>query len=147
MSDPATSATGPLVSRFPGAFYYDRSFDHTTFLNARQVQRHQPLHSHQIKATLRLLSSVVLAVSSSLLPSSLSLCRSHDGGHRNAKSSPPKVPHQVAVPLQRPIVAVTSTTEPSPPTHQHHSSNQTQTLTQNTHPSNLSRRDLTLPPH
>jgi hypothetical protein len=146
MSDPATSATVPLVSRLPGAFYYDRSFDHTTFLNARQVQRHQPLHIHTTKATLRLLSSVVLAVSSSLPPSSLSLCRSHGGGHRNANSSPPRVPHQVAVPLQRPIVAVTSTTEPSPPMHPHHSSNQTQTLTQNTHPSNLSRRNLTLPP-
>lgn len=147
MSDPATSATGPLVSRLPGAFYYDRSFDHTTFLNARQVQRHQPLHSHQTKATLQLSSSVVSAVSSSLLPSSLSLCRSHDAGHRNANSRPPRVPHQVAVPLRRSIVAVTFTTEPSPPMHPHHSSNQTQTPTQNIHPLNPSRRNQTLPPH
>ena len=117
-----------------------------TFLNARQL-RYQPLHIHQTKATLRLLSSVVLVVSSFLPPSSLSLYRSHGGGHRNANSSPPRVPHQVAAPLQRPIVAATSTTEPSPPMHPHHSSNQTQTPTQNTHPSNLSRRNLTLPPH
>lgn len=147
MSDPATSATVPLVSGLPGAFYYDRSFDHTTFLNARQVQRHQPLHGHQTKATLQLLSSVVSAVSSSLLPSSLSLCRSRGAGHRNANSSPPRVPHQVAVPLRRSIVAVTFTTEPSPPMHPHPSSNQTQTPTQNIHPLNPSRRNQTLPPH
>jgi hypothetical protein len=147
MSDPATSATGPLVSRFPGAFYYDRSFDHTTFLNARQVQRHQTLHGHQTKPTLLLLSSLVSAVSSSLSPSSLSLCRSHGVGHRNAKSSPPRVPHQVAVPPRRSIVAVTFTTEPFLPMHPHHSSNQTQTPTQNIHPLNPSRRNQTLPPH
>src|SRR5713101_6079514 len=124
----------------------NRSFDHTTFLIARQVQRHQPLHIQQAKATLQLLSSVVSAVSSSSSPSSLSLYRSHGAGHRNANSNPPRVPHQVAVPLRRPIVAVTSTTEPSPPMHPHHSSNQTQTLTQNTHPLNPSRRNQTLPP-
>ena len=148
MSDPATSATVPSVSGFPGAFYYDRSFDHTTFLNARQVQqRHQPLHIHQTKATLQLSSSVVSAVSSSSSPSSLSLSRSHGAVHRKAKSSPPRVPHQVVAPLRRSIVAVTSTTEPSPPMHPHHSSNQTQTPTPNTHPSNPSRRNQTLPPH
>jgi hypothetical protein len=31
--------------------------------------------------------------------------------------------------------------------HPHHSSNQAQTPTQNTHPSNPSRRNQTLPPH
>ena len=147
MSDPATSATGPLVSGLPGAFYCDRSFDHTTFLNARQVQRHQPLHIHQTKAPLQSLSSVVSAVSSSLSPSSLSLCRSHGAGHRNANPSPPRVPHQVAVPRQRSIVAVTFTTEPSPPMHLHHSSIKTQTQSQNIHPLNPYRRNQTLPPH
>lgn len=29
MNNLAASATGPLVSRLPGAFYYDTSFDHT----------------------------------------------------------------------------------------------------------------------
>ena len=147
MSDPATSATGPLVSRFPGAFYCDRSFDHTTFLNARPVQRQQPLHSHQTKPTLQLSLSLVSAVSSSLSPSSLFLCRSHGAGHRNAKSSPPRVPRQVVVPLRRSIVAVTFTTEPFLPTHPHHSSNQTQIPTQNIHPLNPLRRNQTLLPH
>jgi hypothetical protein len=32
MSDLVSSATGPLMSRLPGAFYYDISFDHTAFL-------------------------------------------------------------------------------------------------------------------
>jgi hypothetical protein len=142
MSDPATSATGSSVSGLPGTFYSDGSFDHATFLPASQAQ--QPLHNHQIKTTLQSSLSAVSAASSPSSPLFSSSCRLHGVG-RDASPNIPRVRHRAAVPHRRPIVAVTSTVEPSRPMHQPRSSSQTQPSVQSTDPLCPLRRNQTQP--